>query len=75
MNLKLWYQNSDQYSCFDVVESTERTSFDLTYDYLEPQERAYMHWLFEMPEESGESSDPMWISFSIEDAIYTCKVR
>ena len=75
MNLKLWYQNSDQYSCFDVVENTERTSFDLTYDYLEPQERAYMHWLFEMPEESGESSDPMWVSFSIEDAIYTCKVR
>ena len=76
MNIKLWYQNSDQYSCFNAVENVERTSFDQTYDdYLEPQGRAYMHWLFEMPEESSESSDPMWISFSIEDTIYTCKVR
>lgn len=75
MNMKLWYQNSDQYSCFDVVENTERTSFDLAYDYLEPQGTAYMHWLFEMPEEIGGSSDPMWISFSLEDTIYTCKVR
>ena len=73
---KLKYANKYDYTGFSMIEEDSRSDF--TYSNITniiPLSTEYVHYLFEVPEEVGNSNDSIVISFTIDGNNYTYEVR
>lgn len=76
MSAKLTYAGKYEYKGFSIIEENNRSNF--TYSNITniaPLTTEYLHYLFEVPEEAGSSSEPIEIEFVIGGNTYSYKVQ
>ncbi len=76
ISAKLKYAGKYEYTGFTMIEKDSRTDF--TYSNITnipPLSTGYVHYLFEVPEEVGESDGSLEISFTVDRNTYTYRVR
>ena len=76
LSAKMTYAGKYEYSGFSIIEEGNRSDF--TYaniTAISPLSTEYVHYLFEVPEEVSNSSEPVEISFSIDGNTYKYVLR
>lgn len=76
ISAKLKYAGKYEYTGFSMIEEESRSDF--TYSNITsiaPLSTEYVHYLFEVPEEVGESGESVEITFTVDGNTYTYKAR
>lgn len=76
ISAQLKYADKYEYSGFSMIEEDSRGDF--TYSNItsiSPLCTEYVHYLFEVPDEVGNSDEPIVITFTVDKYTYTYSVR
>lgn len=76
ISAKMKYADKYDYTGFSMIEEDNRSDF--TYSNITsiaPLSTEYIHYLFEVPEEVGSSSEPIVVTFVVDGNTYSYTVR